>query len=530
MGEGGENTKGNNSFRTSYYSIKCISEKRKGWETGHNCEQKQIYMQNLTNTVINIKWGVEVVWCLLTPKNSTPSSKIQKIACASVYCKPGSKHKTDLQDHMAESYNVLSTKYKRGLHFIIAGDTNELNLNPVLNLSPNLEQIVKKPTRLDPVTSVEMMLDPVITTLAAYYQTPQCLAPLDPDPETNGKPSDHRIVLVRPISAINNQCVRTTKEIIVRPMKESSVIKMRTWIVEQDWSIVHNAMSAHEKAATLQNMLLQKYNECFPEKSYKISSNDQPWISHKLKTMDRLRKREYNKHRKSEKWGKLNKAFKENVKCAKKDFYKKMVSDLMSKNTTKWYSSLKRMTSHDQHKYEKVIIPDINHLSDMEQAQKLGEHFSTIPNEYDQLKYEDIKIPPINQQDIPQFQPVQIWMILTQLKTNKSTIQGDIPAIIFKKFAAYLAEPLSHVYNSSLMLGEYPNIYKSEICTPVPKKYPVENIDQMRNISGLLTADKVFEKLLSELIISDMKKTADVTQFGNQKKHINTTLSCQDDS
>ena len=35
--------KGNNSFRTSYYNIKCISEKRKGWETGHNCEQKQIY-------------------------------------------------------------------------------------------------------------------------------------------------------------------------------------------------------------------------------------------------------------------------------------------------------------------------------------------------------------------------------------------------------------------------------------------------------------------------------------------------------
>ena len=83
-------------------------------------------------------------------------------------------------------------------------------------------------------------------------------------------------------------------------MKESSVIKMRTWIAEQDWSIVHNAMSAHEKAANLQNMLLQKYNECFPEKSYKISSNDQPWISHKLKTMDRLRKSEYNKHRKSD--------------------------------------------------------------------------------------------------------------------------------------------------------------------------------------------------------------------------------------
>ena len=88
---------------------------------------------------------------------------------------------------------------------------------------------------------------------------------------------------------------------------------------------------------------------------------------------------------------------------------------------------------------------------------------------------------------------------------------------MFKEFAAHLAEPLSHIYNSSLIQGEYPQIYKFEMSTPVPKKYPVEKIEDMRNISGLLTADKLFEKLLVELIISDMKQSADVSQFGNQK-------------
>ena len=58
--------------------------------------------------------------------------------------------------------------------------------------------------------------------------------------------------------------------------------------------------------------------------------------------------------------------------------------------------------------------------------------------------------------------------------------------------AAYIVEPLTHVFNESLIQGEYPAIYKYEICTPVPKKYPVKNMDQIRNISGLLTADKVF--------------------------------------
>ena len=33
-------------------------------------------VQNITNTLINIKWGVEAVWCLLTPKNASNNSKI----------------------------------------------------------------------------------------------------------------------------------------------------------------------------------------------------------------------------------------------------------------------------------------------------------------------------------------------------------------------------------------------------------------------------------------------------------------------
>ena len=83
-----------------------------------------------------------------------------------------------------------------------------------------------------------------------------------------------------------------------------------------------------------------------------------------------------------------------------------------------------------------------------------------------------------------------MWDLLIQLKTNKSTVQGDIPARLYKELAAFISEPLTHVFNYSLKQGEYPQIYKFEITKPVPKKYPVHSMDQMRNISGLLTADK----------------------------------------
>ena len=52
--------------------------------------------------------------------------------------------------------------------------------------------------------------------------------------------------------------------------------------------------------------------------------------------------------------------------------------------------------------------------------------------------------------------------------------------------------------------------------TPVPKEYPPKSIDQLRNISGLLNLDKVAEKLVSRLIISDMKSSLDPSQYANQ--------------
>ena len=64
---------------------------------------------------------------------------------------------------------------------------------------------------------------------------------------------------------------------------------------------------------------------------------------------------------------------------------------------------------------------------------------------------------------------------------------------------------------------EYPQIYKYEICTPVPKTNPPQTTSEVRNISGLLNFDKIMEKLLSELIISDMSSSVDPSQYGNQR-------------
>ena len=469
-------------------------------------------VQNLTNTQLNIPWGVEAVWCLLTPKNITHNSKIQKIACCSVYSKPNSKKKNLLLDHISEAFNILKKKYKRGLHFIIAGDTNDLKLDSILSLSPNMNQIVQDWTRLNPPA----VLDPVITTLSNYYQVPECLDPLDPDPDKNGRPSDHRIVLVKPVNIINNKSSRTFRKVKVRPFTKSGMDKLRNWFIDQSWKEIFEEESAHEKARIFQNTLLKALDEFIPEKLRKISSDDQAWMTNKLKKLDRKRKRIFHTERRSEKWRNLNKLFKQEVKIAKKQFYKNTIADLKEKSPGQWYSALKRITSTDQQS-EQINIEEIRHLSDQDQAEQIAESFCTIPNEYEALQTQAIQVPHFKIEDVPQFQPSQVWLQLTRLKTNKATTPGDFPAKLTKEFAAYIAEPLTDIINTSIRRGEYPQIYKYEVCTPVPKKYPPQTISEVRNISGLLTFDKILEKLISELIISDMSSHIDPSQYGNQK-------------
>ena len=292
------------------------------------------HVDNLTNTSISIPWGIEITWAMLTPKQATSKSIVQKIAVASIYSKPNSKKKTLLLDHIAEVYHLLNSKYQKGLYFILAGDTNELKLEPILNLSPNLKQMVCSPTRLNP----DQILDPIITNLSKYYQTPVCLPPLDNDPDKNGSPSDHLMPFMKPVDSLENNPSRQTRYVTYRPLPNSGIEKMGQWIVTETWKTVTEAKSAHEKANALQQLMMEKLNLYLPQKTAKFTSDDQPWVTPEIKSIDRKKKREYVKHRKSEKWKRLNEQFQTKCKQAKASYYTNIVEDLKTSNPSQWYS------------------------------------------------------------------------------------------------------------------------------------------------------------------------------------------------
>ena len=165
----------------------------------------------------------------MTPKNVQNDSKIQKIVIGAIYSKPNSKKKTATLDHISDVYNQMGVKYQNGLHWIIAGDTNDLKLDMILQLSPNMKQLVTDFTRMNP----SRMIDPILTTLGKFYQKPVVLPPLDNDPDKDGKLSDHKIVKMSPISTINNKPARTKREVTFRPFPESGIKALESWFNSQ---------------------------------------------------------------------------------------------------------------------------------------------------------------------------------------------------------------------------------------------------------------------------------------------------------
>ena len=220
---------------------------------------------------------------------------------------------------------------------------------------------------------------------------------------------------------------------------------------------INNAVSAHDKAEMFHNELLEKLNLFLPEKVSKFTSEDQPWATSEIKEISRRKKREYLKRKKSPKWKKLSGLLEEKCEEAKSNYYINIVSDLKSSNPGQWFSKLKRMSSHDQMKNEKVNVEELMNFSDSEQAEIIAENFTKVSNQYKPLKTEDIDLElASNQKPIPVLEEHQVYEFLKNIKTNTATVKDDIPAKIIKEFACELAAPFTDVVYSSLLQGIFP--------------------------------------------------------------------------
>ena len=109
-----------------------------------------------------------------------------------------------------------------------------------------------------------------------------CLAPINSD-NSSGKPSDHLTVVMTPLGVINNKPPRKKRNITVRPIMESGINMFTLWVNKYQWTQLKETSSIDTKVEMFNTEVLNQINKCFPQKEIKLTSDNSPWCSEKVK-------------------------------------------------------------------------------------------------------------------------------------------------------------------------------------------------------------------------------------------------------
>ena len=287
-----------NRLGYKWYSVARPKFRDNGTRTGGGGSAILVNQRNFLSSKMNevdVPSNLEVVWVKVFPKHKTD---IKVFIVCGLYSKPSSRTKTLLNDHIASNYHLLKAKYD-SVRFLFLGDFNDHKPDLILQLSSQLRQLVHYPT------CGSNILDLLITDAHVLYHHPLPEAALLPDDPDEASPSDHlgNLLVPRTVSGIKNH--RQHKLVSVRPMTQSKIDALGTWIVNEKWANVINEYSVDSKLEMFTNMVFKMLDEVAPTKKVKIACDDPAWMTTRIKTYIRRRNREFDKLGKSEKWKSL---------------------------------------------------------------------------------------------------------------------------------------------------------------------------------------------------------------------------------
>ena len=200
------------------------------------------------------------------------------------------------------------------------------------------------------------------------------------------------MVIMQPVSKISNQKIKEEKRIEYRPLTEAGFKAMENELDKIDFNLLEGIEAANDQVECFQNTLFNAYDQSFQLKTKIVNNSSEPWYNEELRRLKNKKKREFFKHRKSNKFRSLQKLYKAKLELAKESFYEKKVLHLKKSNPRQWYKQLKMMTKYDQ-KEDKPKVDSLKHLNDADQAEAIATKFQEIANEYEPLNAADFTIP-----------------------------------------------------------------------------------------------------------------------------------------
>ena len=499
--------------------ISYISTPRPGPQRGGGAAVA-VRNKNFTITKLNIQIpkSVEVVWGLLKPK--VISGRISVIIVCCFYSPPRSRKNPTLLEHITNTLQALLINYP-GAGIIISGDRNSIEMGKLLQIHPSLKQTVNSATR------DYRILDVILTNLDSFYGVPEIVPAISPDVPGSGVPSDHRGVVYTPHTNTTNPPRAQRVKKVIRPIPDSLLIEFGEKLTNEDFSSVFIQPTSTQMVSKYQDIMEKMVAETFPLKTITISLEDKPWFNEELRAIKRKRLREYNRHGKSEKYIKLQSQFDKKFQNELQKYKLKIEIEVLEGKRGSSYSIIKKIGLRPGELPQPSFqLPSHvkNNYTAVETAEILAEYFSSVSQEYAPLIVSNL---PPNLQAclnaafptdlIPTLSVYDVYRKICSAKKPNSSVPGELPRKVIRRYATLLAEPSSVIFNKITHTSKYPDQWKTEHQVPIPKSFPPNSEDDIRNISKTHFLSKVYESFIAGWLLPIIEPYLDPGQCGGLK-------------
>ena len=383
---------------------------------------------------------------------------------------------------------------------IIAGDFNHFDTRKLCS-ELLLVDIVSKPTRGDNILDhilISHDLKSVYTDSNVSYDSPIST-------------SDHLTISATP-SVDLSEGTNAQRVSCVFDYRQSHLKNLYSRVAQVDWSELSVEEDVNKQCEIFQCCIQEAITETIPLNYVTLSNQEKSWMT------------PLGKHMINEKWH----AF----RCRNWPVYhhlKQKLRNEIYKAKMSWAGKTKA-SSKNLWSFVNSIVSKKTNVS----IDNLLRNYSSVDKFFEELKNALLAVSTSNNAHLnldygtsrngwnPVIAEREVYVQLSKLNKHKSTGSDLVPNRIYSCLADLIADPLSHIFRSSLKLGIFPDAWKYGIIKPIPKSSPVK-IDALRPITLLPTPSKIFERLVFNSLLPLFISSYGTTQYGFRPKSSTTT-------
>ena len=286
-------------------------------------------------------------------------------------------------------------------------------------------------------------------------------------------------------------------------------------IINTDWSFIDNNASdiniiANEFMNTINN-LFQTY---IPSKTFLLRPCDKPWMNSEIRRLQRIRNRLHSRAKSidtPDAWARYRQQknlLNSTINRAKREHTKSIIDKLNSldRSNADWWKvvrtafgssrdTIPALKSRDQ-------VGTFFANDNKSKADLLNDYFVSVTDIGDENSSFPEQIPRTD----ARLQSIEVRVgdvveAINSIPCNKAPGPDSITSFILKKTADAIAIPLCRLYNLSLKLGSFPNIWKHSTVIPVHKEGAKNDPTNYRPISLTSILSKIFEKTVLRYLL-----------------------------